>query len=51
MYAINGKLTVFLEKRAIFGKEKPGATRCEECCRGFYNAGCLFCSLRYKVRK
>jgi hypothetical protein len=48
-YVINGEPAVFLDKRTISGKGKPGVTRCEECSRGLHDAGCLFCSLGCKV--
>jgi hypothetical protein len=50
-YLINGELVVFLDKRTISGKGKPGTTRCEECGRGLHDVGCLFCSLGCKARR
>ncbi|PUZ74467.1 hypothetical protein GQ55_1G068400 [Panicum hallii var. hallii] len=49
-YVINGEPAVFLDKRTISGKGKPGVTRCEECSRGLHDAGCLFCSLGCKAK-
>ncbi|KAG2649157.1 hypothetical protein PVAP13_1NG055500 [Panicum virgatum] len=47
-YVVNGKPAVFLDKRTISCKAKPGMTKCEECGRGLHDAGYLFCSLGCK---
>ena len=48
-YVVNGEPAVFLDKRTISCKAKPGMTKCEECGRGLHDAGYLFCSLGCKV--
>ena len=50
-YVVNGEPAVFLDKRTMSGKAKPGVTKCEECGRGLDDAGCMFSSLGCKVTK
>ncbi|KAG2649152.1 hypothetical protein PVAP13_1NG055600, partial [Panicum virgatum] len=49
-YVVNGEPAVFLDKRTMSGKAKPGMTKCEECGRGLHDAGCMFCSLGCKAK-
>jgi hypothetical protein len=50
-YLINSERAVFLDKLKIMGQGKPDASRCEECNWGLQDTGCLFCSIRCKVRR
>nr|CAB3445936.1 unnamed protein product [Digitaria exilis] len=49
-YVYNNEAAVFLNKRGVSGKEKPGQIRCEGCNWGLMDSECRFCSLRCKVR-